>query len=349
MKQKIKKIQAKVRRTKSEINKDSIRITNENISEHRKEVINAGKKFKYPIAVTKNRLVAVSIFVSITSVLVFFGVVTTMLYKTKTTSVFLERLTQVIPFPIARIGSDFVSYNDYLFDVNHYEHFYVHQQKLDLNSPSGQEQMKEYKKRAFEKTINDAYIKQIAKEKNITVSDKEVDDAIAILKKQNRLGASDQEFKTILAEYWNWTVSDFKRSLKAQLLNQKVLEALDVDTKKKADDAYTKLQTGTAFDQLASQVSEDLVSKSRGGSLGVIEKSNSNISPFTVETLYGLQPGQYSKPVNIGYALEIVKNDEIGKDGKAKASHIIFNFKNINDFLNPLKEQKKARLYVAVP
>jgi hypothetical protein len=97
MKQKIKKLHSKVRRSGSLQVKGDIRITNENISEHRKEVINAGKKFKYPIAVTKNRLVAVSIFVAATSILVFFGVVTTMLYKTKTTSVFLERLTQAIP------------------------------------------------------------------------------------------------------------------------------------------------------------------------------------------------------------------------------------------------------------
>ncbi|OGL30770.1 hypothetical protein A3F37_04090 [Candidatus Saccharibacteria bacterium RIFCSPHIGHO2_12_FULL_41_12] len=323
----------------------SQKITNENITEHREEVIQAGRKFKYPMAVTKNRLVAVSLMVGLVAFIILFSVVTAMLYQTKSTAPYLQKVTRVVPFPIARIGSDFVLYEDYLFEVNHYAFYYKNQQKLDLKSESGKAQMSEYKKRALEKVMNDAYVKQIAKKNNITVSDKEVDQTLAILKSQNRLGASDEEFKTTLREYWDWSVSDFKRSLKLQILNQKVLEYLDKDTSAKANDAYVKLQSGVPFDQLATQVSEDTVTKAQGGALGLVDKNNKDISPFTVDAIYKLDVGQFSKPINIGYGLEIVKNNE-KSDDKVKASHIVFNFKAMNDFLNPIKEQNKARLYI---
>lgn len=321
------------------------KITNDNLAEHREEIIGEGRKFKYPLAVTKNRLVAISLMVGLVSFIILFTTITVMLYKTKSTAPYLQKVTRVVPFPIARIGSDFVSYEDYLFEVNHYAYYYKNQQKLDFNSTSGKEQIAEYKKRALDKVINDAYVKQIAKKNNITVTDKEVDQALTILKSQNRLGASDEEFQTTLREYWDWSVNDFKRSLKLQILNQKVLEYLDKDTKAKADEAYAKLQAGTPFDQLATQVSEDTVTKAQGGSIGLVDKNNKDISPFTVEAIYRLEPGQYSKPVNIGYGLEIVKNNE--KSGeKIKASHIVFNFKAMNEFLNPIKDQNKARFYV---
>lgn len=338
-----------IKKTPKKENEDlGNKITNDNLSDHRAEVINEGKKFKYPLAVTKNRLVTISLMVGLSALIVFFSVVTVMLYKTKSTSVFLEKVTRVVPFPIARIGSDFVSYEDYLFEVNHYAYYYKNQQKLDLNSDFGKEQINEYKKRALDKVINDAYVKQIAKKENITVSDKEVDDTLNILRSQNRLGSSDEEFETTLKEYWNWSVTDFKRSLRLQILNQKVLEHLDKETKTKADDAYSKLQAGTPFEQLATQVSEDTVTKAQGGLIGLIDKNNKDISPFTVDAVYKLQPGGHSKPINIGYGLEIVKNNE--KTGeKVKASHIVFNFKSLQDFLNPIKDQNKARLYIQVP
>ncbi|MEK7626480.1 MAG: SurA N-terminal domain-containing protein [Patescibacteria group bacterium] len=322
------------------------RITNDNLAQHREEIIGAGRKFKYPLAVTKNRLVAISLMVALVAVIVLFTTVTVLLYKTQSTAPYLQKVTRVVPFPIARIGSDFVSYEDYLFEVNHYAYYYKNQQKLDFNSESGKEQIKEYKKRAFDKIINDAYVKQIAEQNNITVSDKEVDQTLSILKSQNRLGASDEEFQTTLREYWDWSVNDFKRSLRLQILNQKVLEHLDKDTRAKADDAYSKLQSGTPFDQLATQVSEDSVTKSQGGLIGLVDKSNKDISPFTVDAIYKLQPAQYSKPINIGYGLEIVRNNEKSGD-KIKASHIVFNFKAMSDFLNPIKEQNKARLYIS--
>src|SRR5690606_38195726 len=149
------------------------------------------------------------------------------LYRFKHNSVFLYNVTKVIPFPIARIGSDLVSYEDYLFEINHYVHYYETQQEGDFSSDAFKSQLAEYKKRALDKVINDAYIKRLAAQNGITVSDVEVQDEITIISSQNRLGGSEREFETILKDFWNWSIDDFKRSLKQQLLEQKVASHLD--------------------------------------------------------------------------------------------------------------------------
>ncbi len=324
------------------------RITNDTMAEHREEVLDSARKYIYPLRHSKKRLVTISLTILSVAVLVFMLYCGVALYKLQSTSMFLYRITQVIPFPIARVGSDFVAYENYLFEINHYTHYYRNQQQLDFDSDAGKRQLEEFKKRALEKVINDAYIKEIARQKGITVSDQEVDREIAVMRNQNRLGGSDQEFEAVLKDFWGWTVDDFRRSLKQQLLSQKVLSALDTATHDRANDAYDKLQSGKDFAKVAKEVSEDPSTRANGGEFGFkIEKNNRDISAAVVEELFRLKSGEYSKPIEAGYGLEIVKNIE-QKDDKIKAAHIVFNFKNINEYLNDVKEDKTSRSYISI-
>ncbi len=322
------------------------RITNDTVAAHREEVLGEARRYIYPLRHSKHRLVVITLSILTVTILAFLTYSTVALYKMQNTSEFMYRVTQVIPFPIARTGSSFVSYEDYLFEVNHYTHYYRTQQQLDFNSDAGQRQLAEFKKRALDKVINDAYIKKIAQQKGIKVSDKEVDGQIKIVREQNRLGGSDRELETVLKDFWGWSINDFKRSLKQQLLAQKVLSNLDTDAHDRANAAYAQLQGGKDFQTLAREVSEDPSTKASGGDYGFqIEKTNRDISAIVVSALFGLKPGEYSQVVDAGYGLEIVKNLE-EKDGKIKAAHIVFNFKNINEYLNDVKDKEKTRVYI---
>lgn len=324
----------------------SSRITNENLAEHREEVLGKARKYIYPLRHSKHKLVVISLSLFLTALVVFLTYCFVSLYKFKSSSDFLYQVTKVIPFPLARIGSDFVSYESYLFEIKHYTHYYGTQQSVDFGSDSGKQQLAEFKKRAYQKVINDAYVKEIAKEKGITVSDQEVDNEITIYRNQNRLGSNNEEFEAVLRDYWDWSLDDFKSTLKQQILNQKVVAALDTSANDKAKKALEQIKSGEDFAKLAKQVSEDPATSSNGGDFGfLIDKNNRDISPKTVEALFNLKPGQTSDIVNIGYALEIVKNIE-QKEDKIKAAHIIFNFKDVSDYLGEIKDQRKARSYV---
>lgn len=322
------------------------RITNETVAEHREEVLSSARKYIYPLQQSKHKIVLVTTSLFIAALVGFFSYTTIALYKLKSYSSFLYGVTQVIPFPIAKAGGDYVAYENYLFELKHYIHYYQNEQKLDFKSESGRQQLDEFKKRALDKVVNDAYVKQLAKANKVSVSDREVDDEIQIVRAQNRLGGSDKVFADVLKQYWGWSVNDFKRSLKQQLLAQKLLPSLDKDTVTKANAALAELKATNDFAAVAKKYSDDPATKDNGGEFGaLVDKTNRDLAAKTTSTLFALQPGQVSDVVNTGYALEIVKNVE-NKDDKVRGAHIAVNFKNINTYLNDQKDKHKARLYI---
>ena len=185
MKKKLRHLVPKIRRHKhkgeeaastSEI--AAPRITNETVAERREEVLSTARKYIYPLQHSKHRVVFITTTLFVTAFISFSAYCVISLYKLQTTSTFMYRVTQVVPFPVAREGSHFISYENYLFELRHYMHYYETEQKLSFSSESGRQQLDSYKQRALEKVDDDARIKEIAKAKGITVSDAEVDEQI---------------------------------------------------------------------------------------------------------------------------------------------------------------------------
>jgi len=252
----------------------------------------------------------------------------------------------VIPFPVAKAGSSWVSYENYLFELRHTMHYYQTQQQVNFGVESGKRVLKQLKKQTMQQVIDAAYVKQLAGQNHVTVSNQEVNDQVTLVRSQNRLGNNDQVFKDVLSEFWGWTVDDFKRELRQQLLGQKVVAKLDAATQQRAQAALAQLNAGGDFATLASQVSDDTSTKANGGDYGIaIAKSNSDIAPQVVDELFKLTPGQHSGIINNGYSLEIDKVTTQEGD-KVHAAHIVFNFKSINTYLTPLKAKDKSSTFI---
>ena len=353
MLKKFKKSRALKKEAKEEANvpaaSESVpRITNETVAEHREEVLSSARKYVYPLQHSKHKIVLLSVTIFIITLVAFVTYCTVALYRMQSTSTFIYGVSRVIPFPIARNGSQFVAYENYLFELRHYMHYYEVQQKLDFNSESGQQQLAEFKKQALKKVIDDTYIKKIAKEQGIKVSDQEVNDQITVLRNQNRLGSNDKVFEDVLRDYWGWSIDDFKRSLKQQMLAQRVVAKLDTATQERAQAAYAELQATNDFAAIAKKYSDDIATKDSGGDFGfLIDKTNRDLTPQTTDALFKLEPGQYSDILNSGYSLEIVKTLE-KKEDKVKGAHILFNFKAIDETLNDRKEKNPTRVYVPI-
>ena len=112
------------------------RITNETVAVHREEVLSGARKYIYPLQHSKHKVVIITSTLFVIFVLAFVTYCVTSLYKLQTTSTFLYRVTQVVPFPIARSGGSFIAYENYLFELRHYTHFYETQQKLSFKTES---------------------------------------------------------------------------------------------------------------------------------------------------------------------------------------------------------------------
>lgn len=326
------------------------RITNETIAEHREEVLKGARKFIYPLAHSKHRIVLITSTLVIAAAVGLLTYCSLGLYRYYQYNAFLYRVTQVVPFPVARIGGTFVDYENYLFELRHYVHYYQTQQQ-DLFG--GDEQVNTYRKQVLENVINNAYIKKLAKQNNISVSGKEVDARIDIVRSQNRLGSNDKVFSDVLRDYWGWSIADFKRALKSQILAEKLTAKLDSATQSRAQSVVSRLNNGADFTELAKKSSDDVSTKKSGGEYGFgITKTNPNVPPQVVDILFKLKPGQTSgiivaSPVQAGQpiTLEIIKVLE--SDGTTvTAQHISFNLKEISTYIKELKDKQPPTLYV---
>lgn len=314
------------------------KITNDTVAEHREEVLSSARKYIYPLQHSRHRIVIISVSIFIAVVLAFFVYTMLALYRFNATSTFMYRVTQVIPFPIARAGSSVVSYENYLFELRRYMHYYETQQEVDFETESGREQLADFRNRALEDVIDMAFIKQLASENNVSVSRTEIDQQIDLLRSQNRLGGSDEVFEDVLREFWNWSIDDFRRELGDQLLAQKVASSLDTKTHDEADAVLAQAREGTDFAELAAQNSDDVSTKDAGGEYGfTIERTNREIQPEVINALFELEPGGVSEVIETATGLEIVKV-LTNENGSIQAAHISFNFAPVSTYVEPVKE-----------
>ena len=187
------------------------RITNETVAEHREDVLKGARKYKYPLQHSKHRIVIISTVLLAAAVVSFFVYATLALYKFQSTSAFTYRVTQVLPFPVARAGGHFVSYENYLFEVRRYEHYYQTQQQVDFTSKSGKDQLATYKPKAMDEVLQAAYVKQLAAKNHVSVTAADVNAELDALRAQNQ--SSNQELADVTSKFFGWTLDDLKLSL----------------------------------------------------------------------------------------------------------------------------------------
>lgn len=325
-------------------------ITTETIAEHREEVLSGARKFIYPLQHSKHRIVVITVSLVVAASIGLLIYCLLGMYKLYQHNAFLYRVTQVVPFPIAKAGDDFVAYENYLFELRRYAHYHETQRQGEFG---GEKQLDAFRQQALDYTIRNAYVKDLARENGVKVTNKEVDIRITEVRNQNRLGGNNKVFADVLQNYWGWSVNDFKRSLKQEILAQKVAAKLDVETSQRAQDALAQVRAGADFPELAKKVSDDKSAKDNGGDFGfAITKTNPNVPPEVVAAIFKLKSGQtsdiiLSSPVLAGTAptLQIIKVIE-NNDSTATAQHIVFNLKDINIFIEERKKAKPVQKYV---
>jgi hypothetical protein len=331
---------------------DVPKITNETIAEHREEVLKGARKYIYPLQHSKRKIIGITTGVIIAALVGLMVYCSLALYKFYQYNTFLYRITQVVPFPIAKAGGHYVSYENYLFELRHYVHYYESQQQRNF-AGSDHQQLVQFRQQALQNVIDDAYIKQLAAQHKISVSNKEVDLRLEEVRAQNRLGGNNKVFADVLRSYWGWSINDFKRSLKQQILREKVTASLDNVANQKAAGVQAQAKAGTDFATLAKQTSDNPTAKDNGGDYGfAITKTNPNLPPEVITALFNLKVGEVSNMIlaspvlaNQGPSLQVVKVTAINGN-TVNAQHIVINLKDISGNINKLKKQNPATTYI---
>jgi hypothetical protein len=324
------------------------RITNETVGEHREEVLSSARKYIYPLQHSKHSVVRISVGLLLLVLIGFFAFCGLDLYKFQGTSGFMYDVTRVVPFPVGKTGKAWVSYEAYLFELRRDMHYYQSQQQADFSTKDGKAQLDRLKQQAMAAVIQDAYVKQLAAKHGVTVSNQAVNDQVALVRNENRLGDSDRALREVLDEFWGWNEADFKRELKQQLLAQAVVAKLDTATNTRAQAALTQLKGGADFATLATQLSDDPATKAAAGQYPTaLTLSDRQVPPVITAELFKLAPGQVSGIVNSGYSLDILKVlDKTA--GSLHAAHIQFNLQPINTYVKPLSVTEPPHYYISV-
>ncbi len=269
------------------------------------------------------------------------------LYKAQSIDKFLYRLTQIVPVPVARVDGQLVAYSDYLREVRSAVHYLSTKEAINFNSDDGKRQLQYQERLALNKAIQDAYVAKLARDEQISVSAKEVDDFVDKIISSNQLGVSEDAYKQIIRDYYDWSFDEYKTTLKKQLLQQKVLAKYDVDARAKIDAIYQQLLHGADFAATATQQSEDLATQGEGGDMGFVTIGSSDPNGL-IEAASNLTQGAITGVISGTDGLYIVKVIE-RQDNAVHLAKIFVNYTFLANKLNELKNVGKTEEFITIP
>ena len=317
------------------------RVTNDSVSKHRDEVLSKGRKFKYPFQHSKHRVAITSVAIVVGGLLFLSLTTGYQLYKRQSTSDFTYQVTQVIPFPVAKVDGDYTSYESYLFELRPSIYWLQQYGTTDLKSPDGIRQIEHYKTASLDRAMTNTIARDLAKKNNITVDEKEVDAAVS------RVQALGGNLDQVISEQYNYNIKDFRRLKRDALLRLKVAKALDKKAPVRAQQVADKIKGGMSFEDAAKTYSSDLETKQLGGDVGVIEKGKAKLRDEVTNEAFKLAVGQVSGVISTENGdYYIIKVTEKPDSTHVKVSVIQIAVKSMDQYLAEYKKADKVKQYI---
>lgn len=271
---------------------NSARITNETVAEHREKVLAGGRKFKYPVQYQRHKLVINTIVIGIATVVLLTILGWYQLYVAQDSSKLTYRITQLIPVRVASVDGEPVGYSDYLVRYRSSIFYMQKQGSINLTTPDGKRQAAYYQRQELTNAERNAYVRKLAREQKLNVSDQEVADFIKkdIDAKAVSLNAYE---KTVLNGYYDWSLDEYRGIVRDELLKRKVNFAVDSGAKQKAESLYKSVVGGADFATVAKESSDDDATKGNGGDSGVLPTSSLDSNGIIIAATK-LEPDQLS-------------------------------------------------------
>lgn len=254
MKQKLQAFTDRLRRKLRRDDLESLVITDDNLAEHRAAMIKRGKKLKYPIQVSKKRVLAVSILIALVAALVTGILMYNALYRRQETGNLYYSVTKILPLPVAKVDGETVRYSDYLRRARGDIYYLVNREHRTFKTKDAIAQLNYLKRQDLTTTEKATLGVKLARDNGISYSDDDVDARIKQMREADDV--TEAMFAQTLNEYYGWTVDDYRVMLKGQMLNEAVNYKMDTDAKKKIDSVKAQLDTGADFAAVAEQHGE---------------------------------------------------------------------------------------------
>ena len=332
------------RKTTPEAEATPTRITNETVAEHREEILAGGRKFKYPVQYAKHKLVLNSLLIGAVAVILLIIFCIYLLYYAQTSSKFMYRLTQLVPVPVASVDGKAVRYSEYLKKYRSDIYSLIQQEQINLGSVDGKKQSEYYKRKELDAAIKSAYVHKLADEKKLSVSRNEVDTYITSTVNTKSISLEAYE-KTVLKNYFDWTLDEYREVVRDELLERKVGFAIDVAAETRATTLAKRAATED-FAALATAESDDIATKPGGGDVGVLSLQNQDVNGL-IAAAKRLEEGKTSGPIKGTDGYYIIKLNKKSPE-TVHYSQIKVDLSELDKRFAAIKKAGKIKEYITV-
>jgi hypothetical protein cdiviTM7_03053 len=321
------------------------KITNTTLEEQRKEILNKGKKFKYPVQYSKNRLVGNALIIALVILITGSGLLWYQLYKAQNTGEFIYRFTTVIPFPVANVDGENALYRDYLMEYRANMQI-ANAKKDEIESANNVKALSVLNKnKAMKNAIANAYAQKKAREMGISVSEKEIDEAFDAQRKTQNTELTESALYKIAADNYGLSPSEYRRMfIELPLLRRKVTAEIDKNAAKTRDEVVKYLNDNSNDFSKAAEQFGDKIEYNKPGKV-----RKTNIDGGRSKVASQLNVGEVSKPFisNAGDGYYIVKLIE-KNDNEISYESIKIKFTEFNSQLEKLEKEGKVKKYIKV-
>ncbi|MDB5180853.1 MAG: Peptidylprolyl isomerase [Candidatus Saccharibacteria bacterium] len=341
---------SKLRLKKKQPEEPAGRITTDTLAEHRQQVLAGGRKFKYPVQYARHKLVVNAIIIIIATVIILLGVGYWLLYQAQNTSDFMYRVTKVVPVPVAEVDGQQVRYSEYLMKFRSNLHYLVEKEQVDITTEDGQRQVEFIKDQAMHDAIADAFANKIAKDKDLKVTDAELE---TYLKQQRQSSdgneVSESTYNAVILDYYGWSPDEYQQAMKTKLLRQKVAYAVDQDAETVSKKVEASIAGGTTdLNLVASTINVDEQKSVIFWPAAWVPLDNQDGG--LAAAALKLEIGQASKAVKTTsgdgyYYVKLVDKNET----QVRYEYLQVPLSTFDDMLADAETDKKTTQYISIP
>lgn len=325
------------------------RITNETVAEHRERILAGGRRFKYPIQYARHRLVLVTILISLAALIVFVLVGWWQLYLVQNSDGFLYRVTRVLPLPVARVDGEHARFSDYLMEYRSSIHYLQQIEQVNLDSEDGKRQSDFYKSQAMENVIASTFAEKLAREKGITVTEKQVQDAIDSKRRATNGELSNEAYDAVTLDFFGWGPDEHRRVMERRLIQQEVAYSIDTNATARRDKAEKSLaQPGAVFETVAMELGGTEAEAIEIGAPGWVPKTNNDGGRSAAAAK--MQKDQVSGPIKstTGDGYYFVKLLD-SNDTQVSYAYFKIPLTEFTKRLDALKKDNKTQRFITIP
>lgn len=325
--------------------KEKPKTERERVEQRREEVLAQGRKFKYPMQYAKHKLIINTVAVAVVALVLMVVAGWAMLYKFQDAGDMIYRVTQVLPVPVAEVAGERVRYSDYLM-LYRSNLVTSEQQGGQLGTSADADMVREgYKEAAMRSAVAYTYAVKLAKEKGITVTEAEIDQAFDDHRKVGGVERSEESFLKIVNDNFGMNRMEYRRMLYLSLTKAKVSQVIDERAQELARRVEQLLQ-GNGGDLLAvaNELGEDVQYEETGSLV-----DNMNVDGGRSNKAMTMEVGQVSEKFlsNNGDGYYFVKLIE-KTDTQVNYASLKVSFLTFDEQVLALYEEDKVKEYITL-